>query len=82
MKKAKYLSSNVHEKGLEMWFEYRNKIYSIIRSSTYPESEYEQHQNEQNHIDTLLDLLDKTSLKKNKELVKDPFADFFKEIGL
>lgn len=38
-----------------MMFLYRGKYYTIIRSATYPESEYQQHQNAQDHIDTLLD---------------------------
>ena len=73
--KAKYCYSNPHEKGLEMWFEYRSKQYSIIRSSTYPESEKRQHEDEQQKIDIFLD----TDFSgKGGRKASDDLEDFFK----
>jgi hypothetical protein len=48
---AKYKFSRKHDLGLEMFFEYKGKVYSVIRAYTYPQSEYKQHQYEQRKID-------------------------------
>lgn len=56
--KANYIRSEVAttvKNALEMWFEYRGKQYSIIRSATYPENERKQHEREQWKIDAILD---------------------------
>jgi len=73
--KAKYCYSKPHEKGLEMWFEYRGKKYSIIRSATYPESERKQHEDAQQKIDSFLN----TDFNGNGgRKTGDDLADFFK----
>jgi hypothetical protein len=48
---ATYKFSQTHDLGLEMFFEYKGKVYSIIRAYTYPQSEYQQHQYQQHKID-------------------------------
>lgn len=53
--KAEYLYSRPGEKGLDIYYEYRGEVYSVVRAFTYPESEREQHQREQYKIDKKLD---------------------------
>lgn len=66
--KAKYLYSNPCEKGLEMWFEYKDWTYPVIRSFTYPVSEAEQHKSEQALIDAKIEKIELS--KTNKKGVK------------
>jgi len=48
---ATYKFSQTHDLGLEMFFEYKGKVYSIIRAYTYPQSESQQHKYQQYKID-------------------------------
>lgn len=62
--KAKYLSSNPCEKGLEMWFKYKGWSYPVIRSFTYPVSEAEQHKSEQASIDAKIKKIELHEISK------------------
>ena len=76
--KSKYLYSKPGEKGLEMFFEYRGEIYSVVRAFTYPESEYKQHLEEKQNIDNKKD-----SQKINNytgKNVEEDLKNFFKTI--
>ena len=78
--KAKYLSSNPCEKGLEMWFEYKGWSYSVIRSFTYHVSEVEQHKREQNSIDVKIEKIERheNSKKGVKHTAEEDLKVFFK----
>ena len=79
---AIYMRSNLHEKGIELWYEYRGRYYSVIKSNMYPESLKVQHDREQNHIDQIVSNEENRKDNPDAKSFSEEAEYFFKVAGI
>lgn len=75
MTKAKYIGKYKSEKGIDLIYQYKGHEYIVTDYgwSGYSESLKEQHEFNQRRIDMILDIREKESDRKEKEIDKSEF---------